>query len=159
MLTIGAAGSPIAVQAGGISPLALAPGGSPLSVSAVAAAPGVAGVGAPAVSLSAVAPQQVFKATATPVQLTATASSVLLGPVGQGSGFEGFNVPFTGVAAGRTVPLPAKSGSFSILFVQGVFEDPANYSVSGATLTIPAGLVWDGADCLFVFAALTPLSA
>jgi hypothetical protein len=62
-----------------------------------------------------------------------------------------YTVPFTGLGAGQTVTLPATPTQLSLLFIQGLIESPTNYSVSGSTLTIPPGLLWDGAECWYVF--------
>ena len=64
-----------------------------------------------------------------------------------------YNVSFTGVAAGQSVTLPAapSASPLMLLIIQGLVENPAEYSISGTTLVIPAGLVWDGAQCQFVF--------
>jgi hypothetical protein len=67
-----------------------------------------------------------------------------------GGGSSGFSIEFTGVGAGQSVSLPATPGAAAMLIIQGLVESPANYSVSGTTLVIPAALVWDGAICQFV---------
>ena len=67
------------------------------------------------------------------------------GPIGSS-----YNVSFVGVGAGQSVSLPAAPSSM-LLIIQGLVESPAEYSVSGTTLVIPPGLVWDGAECQFVF--------
>lgn len=63
------------------------------------------------------------------------------------------NVPFVGVGAGQTVSLPDAPTQQPMLIIQGLVESPANYAYSGATLMIPAGLVWDGAACLLIFSS------
>lgn len=63
------------------------------------------------------------------------------------------SVEFSGVGAGQSVTLPAHVGGFAMLVVNGLVQSPSAYSFAGPTLNIPAALVWDGADCLFVFAA------
>jgi hypothetical protein len=72
------------------------------------------------------------------------------GPSGTGA-FQ--SVEFSGVGAGQSVTLPANVGGFAMLVVNGLVQSPSAYSFGGSTLNIPAALVWDGADCLFVFAA------
>ena len=62
-----------------------------------------------------------------------------------------YTVPFSGLAAGQVITLPAALTQLSLLFIQGLIESPSNYTVSGTTLTIPPALVWDGAECWFVF--------
>lgn len=70
------------------------------------------------------------------------------GPIGPVA--PSYNVPFVGAAAGQSVTLPA-TPSAMLLIIQGLVESPTEYSVSGTTLVIPPGLVWDGAECQFVF--------
>ena len=70
------------------------------------------------------------------------------GPIGPVA--PSYNVSFVGVGAGQSVSLPAAPSSM-LLIIQGLVESPAEYSVSGTTLVIPPGLVWDGAECQFVF--------
>jgi hypothetical protein len=83
------------------------------------------------------------------------AATIVRGPEGP-PGPPGFNsvrrVPFVGVGAGQSVTLPvAFAGALALLIVQGLIENVVNYAVSGTTLTIPPGLVWDGADCTFLY--------
>lgn len=59
--------------------------------------------------------------------------------------------PFSGLAAGQTITLVSSVGSFSMLVVNGLVQVPTSYFVSGAILTIPAGLVWDTAACDFLY--------
>lgn len=62
-----------------------------------------------------------------------------------------YTIAFSGLAAGQSVTLPAPVTQLSLLIIQGLIESQSNYSVSGTTLVIPAGLVWDSAECQFVF--------
>ena len=71
------------------------------------------------------------------------------GPIGPVA--PSYNVSFVGAGAGQSVSLPAAPSSMMLLIIQGLMESPAEYSVSGTTLVIPPGLVWDGAECQFVF--------
>lgn len=74
------------------------------------------------------------------------------GPPGPVGSLSIETVAFSGLGAGQSVELPAAAASFRLLVVQGLIESPANYSVAGDVLEIPAGVLWDGAECNFVFA-------
>jgi hypothetical protein len=58
---------------------------------------------------------------------------------------------FTGLAAGQTVTLTSKANLFMMLVVNGLVQAPGSFSVNGYSLIIPPGLVWDGAECFFVY--------
>lgn len=58
---------------------------------------------------------------------------------------------FSGLAAGQTIILDSAVGEFSMLVVQGLIQVPTSYTLSGPVLTIPPGLVWDGAACDFLY--------
>ena len=58
-------------------------------------------------------------------------------------------VEFIGLAAGNTITLPYQVGSFHALTVQCSRQSRTKYTVLGSTLTLPPGLLWDGAECLF----------
>jgi hypothetical protein len=72
------------------------------------------------------------------------------GPVGPAGGSP-LTTTFSGLAAGQSIALDAEAGVFTLLVINGLVESPQNYSVSGSTLIVPPGLVWDGAVCLFYY--------
>lgn len=61
---------------------------------------------------------------------------------------------FSGAAAGQTVTLAGAVGDFAQLVVNGLVEDNANFTLDGVTLTLPPGLVWNGAACVFRYSNL-----
>ena len=72
------------------------------------------------------------------------------GPIGNpGLGAVFRALSFTGVAGGQTLTLANPVGGLSELVVNGLVENNANFSIAGVTLTIPPGLVWNGAACTF----------
>ena len=101
--------------------------------------------------------------TLTPTAITAAVASAQqiasLGSGGGGSGGGGggglsgalTTVEFTGAAAGQSIAVPNMAGGFGTLVVNGLVENPNNYSLSNGQLVIPAGVVWDGAPCFFVY--------
>lgn len=76
-----------------------------------------------------------------------------MGPTGPrglpGAGL--ISIPFIGVAVGQVITLVDSISGAYYLVINGLVEQATNYSISGNTLVIPAGLVWDGAQCCFYY--------
>ena len=114
--------------------------------------PQIATVSAPALNLAAsVMPQAPAQAATLTVEtfFSVPGPPGPIGPAGGGSSFA--TIEFTGVGAGQSVTLASPPGDLKILVINGLVESPVNYSISGANLIVPNGLVWDGAACTFVY--------
>lgn len=78
--------------------------------------------------------------------------NVVIGPPGPPGAAATIDMTtFSGAAAGQEVALAGSPGALQLLVINGRVEFPGNYSISGSTLVIPAGLVWDGAPCMFIY--------
>ena len=174
MLTVFSAPPPAAIQSASVAPLSLSVAGSPLNIGAVGAGAllDVSEASAQSFTAAASVSTPFSSVSALTINVVAAASDVgppgptgPAGAIGQtgpkgppGAGIF-YTVPFTGVASGQTITLPSNIGTLSMLVIEGVVESPTNYSIGAATLGIPPGLVWDGANCQFVFCAPSTVGA